>query len=74
HDLEGKVVELRGLVKLYKGQPEIELKSREQLRLLKDEATKGLDRPEPEDMRARMHDFGGKPHVPGGFGRRHRRF
>jgi len=71
-DLEGKILEMRGTIKLYKGQPEMELKSRAQLRLAKDQAKLPLDKPEPEDMRARMHNFGNKPHVPGGFGRRGR--
>jgi DNA/RNA endonuclease YhcR with UshA esterase domain len=37
HDLEGKVVEFRGNVTSYKGQPEILLTSRDQLRILDDQ-------------------------------------
>jgi hypothetical protein len=45
HDLEGKVVEFRGKITSYKGQAEILLTSRDQLRILNDqqeaESTKG---------------------------------
>ncbi|GAC1657056.1 MAG: hypothetical protein NVS9B15_18310 [Acidobacteriaceae bacterium] len=63
-DLEGKVVEIRGAVKNYEGRPEIQLTSRAQLTLAKDEAVKQLMRPEPADMAHHMHEFGNRPHVP----------
>ncbi len=38
HDLEGKFVELRGPIKSYRGEPEIELTSRDQLKIADDKA------------------------------------
>jgi hypothetical protein len=49
-DLEGRTVEFRGTVKLYQGAPEMELTSREQLRIPDDKASKSnvsFDSPGP---------------------------
>lgn len=63
HDLEGKVVEFHGLVENYEGQPEIKLKSREQMRLTKDKEEERHLEEEPPDDPTRMHRFGSKPRV-----------